>query len=156
MNLFNMSWEEKSIWASLLIILFIFTGYFSQVFEGLTAGTLDRADMSGLFIGAVVSVIILEILLHIVIAVFNVRDADQPRDERDRQFSMKAGNISGWVLGAAVLTIAFHAFMYENSSIWVANLLLLLFLIIIRGTSTSIDTCVLIPELGKVLLRCEK
>jgi hypothetical protein len=124
MNLFNMSWEEKSTWASLLIILLVFTGYFSQVFEGLAADTLDRAEVSGLFIGAVVSVIVLEILLHIVIAVFNVRDADQPRDERDRQFSMKAGNISGWVLGAAVLTIALHAFMYENSSIWVANLLL--------------------------------
>jgi len=124
MNLFNMSWEEKSIWASLLIILFVFTGYFSQVFEGLTAGTLDKAEMLGIFIGAVISVIVLEILLHIVIAVLSVKNADQPRDERDRLFSMKAGNISGWVLGAAVLTIAFHALMNESSSIWVANLLL--------------------------------
>ena len=38
----------------------------------------------------------MEIVLHIVIAAFKHKDADHPRDERDRLFTMKAGNISGW------------------------------------------------------------
>ena len=124
MKSLNISFGEKSIWISLAIISFIFAGYFSQVYQGLISGTLDKAAVFGLFIGAVASIIILEIVLHIVIAVLNVKDADQPGDERDRLFSMKAGNISGWVLGFGVLIISAHTFMHDLDSLWVANLLL--------------------------------
>lgn len=124
MKSLNLSFEEKSTWVSLAIILIVFTGYFSQVYDGLLSGTLDKAAVSGLFFGAVITVVILEIVLHIVIAAFSHKDADQPRDERDRLFTMKAGNISGWVLGIAVLMIAAHTFIQELDSIWVANLLL--------------------------------
>ena len=124
MKSLNVSFEEKSTWASLAIITFIFAGYFSQVYSGLINGTLNKAAITGLFIGAVASIIILEIALHIVIAVLNVKDADHSGDERDRLFSMRAGNIAGWVLGFGVLTIAGHTLMNESDAIWVANLLL--------------------------------
>lgn len=124
MKSLNVSSEEKSTWVSLAIITFVFAGYFSQVYEGLMSGTLDKAAVFGLFIGAVVSIVVLEVALHIVIAVLNVKDADQPSDERDRLFSMKAGNISGWVLGFGVLIISAHTFIQELDSLWVANLLL--------------------------------
>ena len=124
MSSFNMSFEEKSVWASLLIILFVFIAYFSQVFEGLATDSLDKAEISGLFIGAVISVVVLEIVLHIVIAVFNVKDADQPIDERDRLFSMKSGNIAGLVLGISVVMISMMTFVYEFNGVWVANILL--------------------------------
>lgn len=124
MDLWNISFEEKSTWASLVIILTVFTGYFSQVFEGVAAGNLDKAEISGLFLGAVISVIVLEIILHIAIAIFNVKDADRSLDERDRLFSMKAGNIAGWVLGTGVLIIAVQTFIGDLDGLWVANLLL--------------------------------
>jgi len=120
----NMSFEEKSTWISLAIITVVFTGYFSQVYEGLLSGNLDKAAVTGLFIGAVIAIIVLEVVFHIVVSAFNVKDADRPTDERDRLFSMKAGNISGWVLGFGVLIIAGHTFMKEPDAIWVANLLL--------------------------------
>ncbi len=120
----NVSFKEKSTWISLAIISFIFAGYFSQVYQGLVSGTLDKAAVFGLFMGAVASIIVLEIALHIVIAILKVKDADQPDDERDRLFSVKAGNISGWVLGFGVLTISAQTFMQELDSLWVANLLL--------------------------------
>lgn len=120
----NISFKEKSTWISLAIISFVFVGYFSQVYQGLISGTLDKAEVFVLFIGAAVSIIVLQIVLHIVIAALKVKDADQPGDERDRLFSMKAGNISGWVLGIGVVTIAAHTFMREPDSLWVANLLL--------------------------------
>ena len=120
----NMSFEEKSTWISLAIITVVFTGYFSQVYEGLLSGNLDKAAITGLFTGAVIAIIVLEVVFHIVVSAFNVKDADRPTDERDRLFSMKAGNISGWVLGIGVLIIAGHTFMKEPDAIWVANLLL--------------------------------
>jgi hypothetical protein len=124
MNSLNLSFKEKSIWISLVIVLVIFVGYFSQVYEGLVAGTLDKAGASALFIGAVIAVVILEIALHIVVAIFNPKEADQPTDERDHLFSMRSGNISGWILGVAVLMIAAQTFMTDMNSMWVANLLL--------------------------------
>ena len=119
-----MSFEEKSTWVSLAIIIFVFIGYFSQVYEGLISGNLDKAAVMGLFIGAVVSIIVLEIVLHTVIAVLSVKDAGQSTDERDRLFSMRAGNISGWVLGIGVLIIAAYTTMHDLESVWIANLLL--------------------------------
>lgn len=124
MKSLNVSFEEKSTWVSLAIITFVFAGYFSQVYEGLMSGTLDKVAVLGLFIGAVISIVVLQIGLHIVIAILNAKDADQTSDERDRLFSMKAGNISGWVLGFGVLTISAQTFMRDLDSLWVANLLL--------------------------------
>ena len=120
----NMSFEEKSTWVSLAIITFVFVGYFSQVYEGLLSGSLDKAAVTALFTGAVIAIIVLEVVFHIVIAARNVKDADRPNDERDRVFSIKAGNISGWVRGRGVVLIAGHTFMKEPEAIWVANLLL--------------------------------
>lgn len=124
MKSLSFSFEEKSTWVSLAIILIVFGGYFSRVFDGLVSGTLDKAEVSTMFIGAVVTVIVLEIALHVVIAAINSKEANQSRDERERLFSMKAGNIAGWVLGAGVLIIATRAFMLEMDSLWIANLLL--------------------------------
>lgn len=124
MERLNMSFEEKSTWISLAIILLVFTGYFVQVFDGISTGTLDKADITGLFFGAVITVVVLEVALHIAIAIFNVKDADQSMDERDRLYAVKAGNISGWVLGIGVLTIAAHTFIQDMNSLLVANLLL--------------------------------
>jgi len=124
MKSLNISFEEKSTWASLAIVTFIFAGYFSQVYQGLMDGTLDKAAIFGLFFGAVISVVVLEILLHTVIALVNIKDAEQRSDERDRLFSMRAGNISGWVLGIGVLIIAAQTLMNDLDSLWVANLLL--------------------------------
>ena len=124
MKSLNMSFEEKSTWVSLAIITFVFVGYFSQVYEGLLSGSLDKAAVTVLFTSAVIAIIVLEVVFHIVIAALNVKDAERPTDERDRLFSTKAGNISGWVLGIGVLIIAGHTFMKEPDAIWVANLLL--------------------------------
>jgi hypothetical protein len=121
----DMSFKEKSIWASLLIMLLVYSKYFLYVFEGLAAGTLDKGDISGLFLGAVITLIIYHIVFHIILAIFNVKQAEEASDERDRMIANKAGNISGWVLGFAVLTIAAYIFIQDLDALWSANLLLL-------------------------------
>lgn len=129
MKSLNMTFEEKSTWISLGILLFVFSGYFSQVFNELLTDTLNKTEASGLFIGAVVTIVVLQIALHIVIAIFDARNAEQPKDERDKLFAMKAGNISGLILGAGVLVIAAQTFLSDLNSLWVANLLLFIVLV---------------------------
>lgn len=125
MSVFDMSFKEKSIWASFFIILLVYGKYFLYVFDGLSTGSLDKGDISGLFIGAVVALIVYQIVFHIILAVLNSKQADEPSDERDRMISTKAGNVSGWVLGFAVFTIAAHIFIYDLNALWSANLLML-------------------------------
>lgn len=129
MSLNNVTFKEKSTWVSLVIMLFVYGGYFSQVFDGLLNNNLNKGEISGLFIAAVVILVVFQVIFHIIIAASNLKDADQPNDERDRQFAMKAGNASGWVLGFGVLTIAVHIFLKDLDAMWTANLLFLLFIV---------------------------
>ena len=124
MKLSNVSFEEKSIWASLLILLFVYSGYFSQVYEGLISNSLSKVDISVLFIGTVITIVFFQIVFQIIMAISNSKDADQPSDERDRLFAMKAGNVSGWVLGSGVIAVTLLIFAIDLNSLWTANLLL--------------------------------
>lgn len=125
MKLSNLSFEEKSTWVSLAIMLFVYGKYFSRVYDGLLTNSLDKADISGLFIGAVITIVVFQVIFHIIMAASNLKDADQTNDERDRLFAIKAGNASGYVLVIGVLTIAVAVFIRDLNSMWTANLLLL-------------------------------
>jgi len=124
-NLNNVTFKEKSTWVSLVIMLFVYYGYFSRVLDGFLNNSLNKGENVGLFIGAVVVLVIFQVVFQIIAALSNVKDADQPTDERDRLFAVKAGNASGWVLSGCVLTIALLIFVEDLNSIWAANLLVL-------------------------------
>ena len=121
----DLSFQEKSYWASLIIMSVVWVNYFVRIQPALVDGSLSREDSIGLFIGAVVILVILEIITHIVLAATNSKAADQPADERDKSIKRQAGNIAGWVLGVCVVMIGGFAMFKEVSSVLVANLLLL-------------------------------
>jgi len=121
----NLTFREKSYWASLLIMSAVWLNYFVRVQPVLADGTISREASFGLFVGAVVVLVILEIVVHILLAVTNLKTADKPADEREKIISCKAGNLSGWVLGFCVVTIGGYAMLHDVSSVLIANLLLL-------------------------------
>lgn len=122
----NMSFQEKSIWVSLIIILLAFGSYFSNIYDGLQAGSLNRQEIVGLFVGLVVTIIVLQIAGHIVVALASPKDADQPGDERDKLISLKAEMPGGLVLGFGVVTLSLYLMFNDVQSVIIANLLLLL------------------------------
>ena len=121
----NLTFQEKSYWASLIIMSVVWVNYFVRIQPALNTGTINREETIGLFIGAVVVLVTLEVVVHIVLAVTNLRTANKPSDERDKSFNSKAGNIAGWVLGFCVVMIAGLAVFKDVSSMLIANLLLL-------------------------------
>lgn len=120
-----MTFREKSCLASLLIMSMVWFNYFVRVWPALADGSITRADSIGLFIGALVTLVILEIVVHIGLAMTDPKTADQPTDERDRIFGYKAGNLAGFVLGFCVVIIGVFAMFKDVSSVLIANLLLL-------------------------------
>ena len=121
----DMTFREKSYWASLVIMSVVWVNYFVRVQPSLADGSITRAESVVLFFGALVALIVLQIVVHIGLAVTNPKTADQAADERDRIISHKAGNVSGWVLGFCVVMIGAYAMFMDISSVLIANLLLL-------------------------------
>lgn len=104
-----MSFREKSAWVSFVCILLVFGVYFTALAQAI-AGSLDYGTVFRIFIGGIVALIVLEIVLHIIIAVQAPRDAAAPKDERDRMIELKATRIAFFTLlaGAAISIFTIH------------------------------------------------
>lgn len=106
-----MSYKEKSIWISILVMVFIWADYAFSVIDLHNSALLNMEAINSLLVDAVVFTIVLEIVLHIVVAVIAHKDANTPADERDKLISLTsikhAYNLlfAGVVLAIIYLTI---------------------------------------------------
>jgi uncharacterized membrane protein len=91
-----MSFREKSAWITLVSVLLCFGLYFG----GLAAGWVERHNMSAFHYGlvSIIALVVLQVVLHIVAARSNPRDARAPRDERERMFENRARSAGYYVL----------------------------------------------------------
>ncbi len=91
----NKSFEEKSIWISLLTISLIFGYYFVRIFKMASQDNINVAQSIVLLISVIVMVIIVEVVFHIIIA---LKDRPEALDERDRLIELKATRNAYFVL----------------------------------------------------------
>lgn len=101
----SLSFHEKSAIGTLVALWFIGIFYFHSVWDLWQAGQLHPASMTGLATGLTILLVIVLVGYHILIA---VTARPQHEDERDRMIAWRAGNISGVVLGVAVIGIVVH------------------------------------------------
>ena len=108
-----MGFRELSavIMASLLTLLGLF--YINAVVS--MARSLDAipAPNVPLMVVTTVLLVIGAIIAHTVVAIASPEDANAPEDERDRLVLWRAGNVSGWVLGAGVFVGLWH-FIFKS------------------------------------------
>jgi uncharacterized membrane protein len=133
----ELSFREKSVFASLLAVLFVYGGYFVDLFTGMVPPSLGA--MLATSIGLVFALVIIEVVLHIAISLYDVKDADAAADERDLLISGRAARISQIVLSFGVILvigrIVIRGAMDEASGVMevtlfeVANLLLFFFVL---------------------------
>lgn len=99
----DLSFEEKSLWLQLLGVGAVFAGYFL-----LALGPVPRwgSDLNpqhvGLFIAAVVLLVVLQVLGHVLAALHDRRAALVGPDERDRLIALRGSRSGGFVLASAV------------------------------------------------------
>lgn len=105
--------------------------YFPDAFRiasALAAGTISGFDSSGLLgvaIGLVVTLIVIQVVSHILIAILYRDEANEPRDERDRLIGMKAGRAAYGVLAFGVAIASGHVLMSDTSGLLAAQYMLL-------------------------------
>ena len=98
----SLSYQEKSALASLVAVVLVFWYYFSEVSELMRADELNVLSTMGLMLGALVMLVIIEIVFQILVAVISRTTAT---DERDKLISAKAARNSGILLGAGTITL---------------------------------------------------
>lgn len=129
----DLSFQEKSIWVSVVTIVVVFAYYFASLFGAPEVMTPIETVVR--FIGAVAILVIIEIVLHVLIAVMDVKGAEAHGevDERDRLVVNKASRNAYFVLCISVFALIGHFIASEMMNyagpdvtpIMSANLLLL-------------------------------
>jgi hypothetical protein len=93
------TFREKSAWISFVVILVAFGIYFGLLtLHLLHPESSPHPHFFGLFMLLVVAVVVLEVVLHILVAVRSPADAGAPVDERDRLINLKAARVAFYVL----------------------------------------------------------
>lgn len=122
----SMSFREKSVWISTAIMVWLWSWYASAVIPGIADGSITRAETVGLFVGMTVAVVVMEVIAHIILAIFSPRDANSGADERDRMINRRAESHSAWMLGGGIITICMFTMFQDLTAVSVVHLLLLL------------------------------
>ena len=99
----EMSFREKSAWISLVLIVLVFGPYFWLVGQSFAGQTHVHG---GTQFALILLFVVLEIVLHIAVAIQSPRDAEAPSDERDNLIDLRATRVAFYVMfGGALISI---------------------------------------------------
>jgi len=115
------SFEEKSVWITLVSMLAIFGYYFVVAARMKSAGSTAVVEFVPLFVSVVVLMVVVIVIAHIVVA---IASRPEGRDERDRLIEWRAESNASWVLGVGVLA-GIWSVATSVDNVWIAHLLLL-------------------------------
>src|ERR1700691_2718661 len=120
----SMSFRDKSAWISLLTMAGIYGLYFWSVIpDGPQVGRFHF----GKLLGAIIALVVVQIVLHITVAIFAPAEAKAPRDERDKLIELRAMRVAYSGLATAV---AFACFFGALNPPIVFNTNALLFILV--------------------------
>ncbi|WP_448564320.1 hypothetical protein [Thalassotalea ganghwensis] len=103
-----MSYKEKTIWLSLVILLLIWGDYGLTMIELANSQALNQALINDLLKSVIIQTIVLEIVLHIILAIINHKDANAQEDERDKLISLRATQHAYILLSIGVAVAVFY------------------------------------------------
>jgi hypothetical protein len=101
-----MSFREKSAWISLLSMSGIYGFYFwSVIHSGPHAGAFHFGGL----LGTIIALVVVQIVLNVAVAIFTPREANAPRDERDKLIELRAMRVAYAGLATSVAFACFFA-----------------------------------------------
>ena len=116
-----MSFREKTAWISLLSMCGIYGAYFWSVMH---AGPRAGGPHLGMLLGTLIALVVVQVVLNITVAIAAPKDAQAPRDERDRLIDLKATRIGYAGLASGVAIACFFGAL-DSPVLFNANSLLL-------------------------------
>jgi hypothetical protein len=123
-----MSFREKSAWISFVCLLLLTLGVFhSMHFHAHDAQGHDVGNGLHLALAIFVGFIVLQVVLHLIVAAQSPKDARTPKDERERFIELRAARIGFYSLVfLELLAMAgFHAHGRVGTLMWTVLLAVL-------------------------------
>ncbi len=124
----NLSYQEKSIWASLIITSLTFIYYFSRVLEVIEDPTIPESSLIVVFLGVITVTIFTQTVIQTVLAIIYRDEIKDAGDERENLIGLKAIRISHYVLISGVW-IACMSFYLNPSALMLINLFIVFFVV---------------------------
>jgi hypothetical protein len=124
----KLSFQEKSIWISLVTTILIFGFYFTQAIRAFDSPDVHGTYLIGLFIGIIILVVIVQIVLQSVLAIAHRKAAEAGTDERDNLIELRATRISYFVLVFGVWATC-TSMLIHRSPLVMANTILFFFIL---------------------------
>jgi hypothetical protein len=118
-----MSFREKSAWVSFVTILAVFIPFFWNSYRQYQGAISGRDAVSTAFT-LLATFVVLEILLHVALAIRAPKEARSPRDERERLIDLRATRVGFYVL--LVGALASVGTVHLTSRAWVIQQVVLL------------------------------
>jgi len=94
-----MSFREKSAWISFVLLLLLMLGFaLSHHYHPHDAQGRDLFNPATLFFGILLVFVLLQVVLHLIVALQAPKDARTPKDERERLIELRAARIGFYSL----------------------------------------------------------
>jgi len=123
-----MSFREKSAWISFVLLLLLTLGFaVSHHYHPHDAQGRDLFNPATVFFGILLVFVLLQVVLHLIVALQSPKDARTPKDERERFIELRAARIGFYtlVVGELVAMALFHA--HGRPGILMSSVLLAIF-----------------------------
>lgn len=101
----NITYKEISAWISAAVLVLLYGYYFYAA-----PAVATRAEAFGLFVNIVILIVIVEVVSHVLAAIFH---RPEQTDERDRQIGMKASRNAYYILMTGIVAVIFYLLMPE-------------------------------------------
>jgi len=102
-----MSFREKSTWITFVLLLVVFGFYFVSVAGQMIRPVYPHPSFFVLFVVLLIFIVVMEIVLHVIVAIRSPADARTPQDERESLIALKAKRPAFFVLmSGAILSVA--------------------------------------------------
>ena len=124
----NLSYQEKSIWASLIITSLMFIYYFSRVLGVVANPDIPESSLIIVFIGVITVTIFAQIVIQSIMAIIYRDEVKDGGDERESLIRLKATSISHYVLISGVW-IACMTFYLNPSALMLMNVFIVFFVV---------------------------
>ncbi|MGD2132570.1 MAG: hypothetical protein PVI23_07235 [Maricaulaceae bacterium] len=111
-----MSFREKSAWITFLTVLLAAAVNIAV----LSTGRLEGLERLHFLFLCVVGLVVLQVVLHVVVAIMNPADARSPKDERERAIQLRSHSVGYYVLLVGVLGmfITGHTFIHAGAVLY--------------------------------------
>lgn len=124
----NLTYQEKSTWASLTITSVMFIYYFKRLIGVIQDPELTGASLIMVFIGVITIIILAQVVIQTIMAIIYRDEVEEGVDERENLIRLKATSISHYILITGVW-VASVSFYLKPSAFMLMNLIIVFFIV---------------------------